>query len=542
MRKLIVLLFSLSVISCNTAKNESDKLNSLMQSWEKLIVEDPEALLDSLTTLDKFTLSEENVAYRNLLTSIAKERCVIREHNDKKITASLKWYERHRKDGRNYCRALLYKGIVMSMTSTQDTLAYGYILKADSVYQERQLEDPYALGKCYEHKSRMLKNQKAFPQAEIYLDKAIKASSSINDSIGVVRLKTKLFRLYLAMGKLTKAFQNVSEFQMEQNASPIMQYEFSNALNIFYTSSKDPEMAATYLKKMINLVHTYDLKDIDYGNLNYRLGIFYDTHGMKDSANIFYLKSIEVSKDTVTLMSPSYFSRYALFLEKAGNYNEAYKYQKEAFDRLRTYSNRRTQERLLEIDNKNELEKITSSLAKVEKFNRMLMSLIVLLLIGLVYIIFRNRFLRSSNISVNDIEDKEWLLCEISKASAAAMPKLIEDVFDEAERCRKQSQGISDNLQRSVKSAREEIKNQFAQIVDDQRFKAAYPYTKYLHSNCSPLEILMLVLIKTGYSSKEIASMLTIQYSSVRARKSKIKDAIMENENISEEQKVSMLF
>ncbi len=63
MQKIFVLLFLFFVISCNSAKNENDKLNSQMHSWERLVIVDSEALLDSLMTIDKTILSDENEAY-----------------------------------------------------------------------------------------------------------------------------------------------------------------------------------------------------------------------------------------------------------------------------------------------------------------------------------------------------------------------------------------------------------------------------------------------------------------------------------------------
>ncbi len=545
MQKIFVLLFLIFVMSCNSAKNENDKLNSQMQSWERLVILDSDALLDSLKTIDKASLSDDNEAYYYLLTSMAKERSGVsfRDKDEENITKTLQWYKVHDKDGENYCKALLYNGIVIvSNSNKRDTLAYDYILKADSVYQEKQVNDKYTLAKCYEYKSRILKAQNAYPLAEIYLGKALKATTDLNDSIGILRLKTKLFRLYLSMGKLSKAFQNISEFQFEQNTSPLIQYELNNAFYLFYSSARDTEMAITYLKRMIEIARKNDLKDIDYANLNYRLAIYYELHGPKDSTNTFYLKALDETNDSLTSQGPTYFSKYASYLEKNGQYELAYKYQREGYDRLRKYSARNTHQKLLEIDNKSELINLSSKLEKAAKFYMYMLSLAVILFLVIIYLLFRNRFLKNSNISTADIESKDWLIAEISKANSSTMPRFIEEVFDESERFRRHNPEFADKIQKSVKSARDEMKAQYSLIVDDQRFVFAFPYVNYLKPICSPIDILMLVLIKSGLTSKEIAQVLSIQYSSVRARRSKIKDAITESGDIPEEQKKAMLF
>lgn len=545
MQKIFVLLFLIFVMSCNSAKNENDKLDSQMQSWERLVILDSDALLDSLKTIDKASLSDDNEAYYYLLTSMAKERSGVsfRDKDEENITKTLQWYKVHDKDGENYCKALLYNGIVIvSNSNKRDTLAYDYILKADSVYQEKQVNDKYTLAKCYEYKSRILKAQNAYPLAEIYLGKALKATTDLNDSIGILRLKTKLFRLYLSMGKLSKAFQNISEFQFEQNTSPLIQYELNNAFYLFYSSARDTEMAITYLKRMIEIARKNDLKDIDYANLNYRLAIYYELHGPKDSTNTFYLKALDETNDSLTSQGPTYFSKYASYLEKNGQYELAYKYQREGYDRLRKYSARNTHQKLLEIDNKSELINLSSKLEKAAKFYMYMLSLAVILFLVIIYLLFRNRFLKNSNISTADIESKDWLIAEISKANSSAMPRFIEEVFDESERFRRHNPEFADKIQKSVKSARDEMKAQYSLIVDDQRFVFAFPYVNYLKPICSPIDILMLVLIKSGLTSKEIAQVLSIQYSSVRARRSKIKDAITESGDIPEEQKKAMLF
>lgn len=545
MRNILVLLFSFFVLSCNSAKKENDKLFSQMQSWEKLLIIDSDALLDSLMTIDKSMMSDENEAYYYLLTSMAKERSgrSFRDKDEENMDKSLEWYRTHDKEGDNYCKALLYKGIaITSNGSKRDTIAYEYILKADSVYQEKHVNDKYTLAKCYEYKSRILKAQNAYPLAEIYLGKALKATTDLNDSIGILRLKTKLFRLYLSMGKLSKAFQNISEFQFEQNPSPLIQYELSYAFYIFYSSAKDTEMAVTYLKRMIEIARKNDLKDIDYANLNYRLAIYYELHGPKDSTSTFYLKALDETKDSLTSQGPTYFSKYASFLAKNGQHELAYKYQKEGYDRLRTYSSRNTHQKLLEIDNKSEILNLSSKLEKAEKYYMYLISIIIILILGLMYLLLRNRFLKNTNISAAETESKDWLICEINRVNSSAMPRFIEEVFDESEKCRRHNPDFADKIQKSVKTARDEMKLQYSQIVDDPRFIAAFPYVNYLKPVCSPIDILMLVLIKSGLTSKEIAQVLSIQYSSVRARRSKIKDAITESGDIPEEQKQAILF
>ena len=516
-----------------------------MQSWEKLLIIDSDALLDSLMTIDKSMMSDENEAYYYLLTSMAKERSgrSFRDKDEENMDKSLEWYRTHDKEGDNYCKALLYKGIaITSNGSKRDTIAYEYILKADSVYQEKHVNDKYTLAKCYEYKSRILKAQNAYPLAEIYLGKALKATTDLNDSIGILRLKTKLFRLYLSMGKLSKAFQNISEFQFEQNPSPLIQYELSYAFYIFYSSAKDTEMAVTYLKRMIEIARKNDLKDIDYANLNYRLAIYYELHGPKDSTSTFYLKALDETKDSLTSQGPTYFSKYASFLAKNGQHELAYKYQKEGYDRLRTYSSRNTHQKLLEIDNKSEILNLSSKLEKAEKYYMYLISIIIILILGLMYLLLRNRFLKNTNISAAETESKDWLICEINRVNSSAMPRFIEEVFDESEKCRRHNPDFADKIQKSVKTARDEMKLQYSQIVDDPRFIAAFPYVNYLKPVCSPIDILMLVLIKSGLTSKEIAQVLSIQYSSVRARRSKIKDAITESGDIPEEQKQAILF
>ncbi|HBZ35081.1 MAG TPA: hypothetical protein DEO33_01425 [Rikenellaceae bacterium] len=544
MRRRLLLLLLFFIISCDGIKNENAKLYSRMQSWEHLIIQNSEALLDSLNQLDKFSLEGENEAYYYLLRSMAKERAAMgfRENEIENIGKSLSWYQSHRKDGRNYCRALLYNGILISMGGSKDSTAYDYLIKADSVYQAYSLEDPYILSKCYEYKSKILRAQKAFPLAEVYLNKAIKAASELNDSVGIVRLKTKLLRLYLLMGNIPKAFQSIASIQFAQNASPAMEYELCNAMYIFYVSMRESEIATAYLKRMLNLAKKYNLKDVDYQSLNYRLAIYYDNKGIRDSAETYFLETLKQSNDTVADKSYTYPARYALFLQKHGDFQSACNYYKEAYENLLRYSTTRTREKLLEIDNKNEVAKLNTQLDKAEKHQLYLILVVVVLFFFLTYNVLKNNYLRKSNISFAGIEEKEWLLSEISKANALSMPDLIEDVFNEAERSRRYNQTISDNLHKFVKRTKEEMKDQYSQIVNSNRFISAYPYTRYLSSICSPIDILMLVLVKSGLTNKDISIILSIPYSSVRARKSKIKDVILESGDIPEEEKKIILF
>ena len=127
---------------------------------------------------------------------------------------------------------------------------------------------------------------------------------------------------------------------------------------------------------------------------------------------------------------------------------------------------------------------------------------------------------------MNTNQNKIWLLNEILKVTAGLMPQFIEDIGLEATRSKKISRDVYDSLNYSVDNLRTICKNKLSEIAKSEKFLSNYPELAYL-TELSTYEKIILVLINYGFSSGEIAEMLTVTPGSIRSIKAKIKEKIL---------------
>ena len=70
-------------ISCN--ERENGEIHKILTQWDNLLEKNPNAISDSLKTIDPQTLSRENRAYYNLLKTITDDKTYFEFKNDSLI-------------------------------------------------------------------------------------------------------------------------------------------------------------------------------------------------------------------------------------------------------------------------------------------------------------------------------------------------------------------------------------------------------------------------------------------------------------------------
>ncbi|MEN6618801.1 MAG: hypothetical protein ABFC28_04810 [Rikenellaceae bacterium] len=541
MRKLIfVLSVAALLFSCTSVHHEQQNINEKLVAWDRIISENPKGVIDSLKSIQKEKLSTSNLAYYSLLRTIAGENIYETFKNDSAITLSVNWY-RSSKNYYNYCRSLLYKGIVIYGINRADSSAYMFIKQAEETYVSKNINDMAMKGQIYIYLGKISSLKSNFEEAESYLKKSIEIYTRLNDVRNVQIARLDLFWSYFSQKKYSEALSNIITFADSDTLSPHIQYEFYNALAGYYSAKKDYKISTEYIKKMLKM-KSEDNLDINYPKLYYSLASYYKRSNRPDSC-LFYSKLAVKSITDSSSRENHFYYRYLADLYSAkGDYKQASEhYRKAYFLYIKSYS-KLSRSRFLEIEKRYDLSRKEAQLSKSEAHNAFLFNVLFSLLLLIVLIILFVRLMVNGYKKKREHTDKQifsaetelkesWFINEVQKVSAGLLPKFIEDVNIQANRSRKFSKELSEDLNKSIDEIRTLSKNKFAAIVRKEAFLSLNPNLKYFR-DLSDLEKITLALVEYDYSTQEIADILCTSTSSIRATKTKIRDKITGVENL----------
>ncbi len=116
---IILIILTLFFFSCKREVNRDDA--NRLKKLDMALISDPYRVRDSLDKIKVAALDEANSAYYWLLSAVTNERCGVVEKEDSMIIISEKYFK-DRKDYMNFCRSVLYKGVIRYNQYKQDTL------------------------------------------------------------------------------------------------------------------------------------------------------------------------------------------------------------------------------------------------------------------------------------------------------------------------------------------------------------------------------------------------------------------------------------
>lgn len=541
MKKLII-FFSLVqfLFSCSNKQNGQRYIFQQFERWDKILYEQPAAILDSLNKINTTGLSAANAAYHSLLYTIAHERTNDIAENDSIISLSLAWY-REGKDYYNLCRSLLYKGIVLYEINHTDSSAYYPIKESEELYLNKKIEDNYLGSLIFTYLGKINRSRSNLLQAESYFKKSIELSTSVKSVKDTQRARIELFWTYLAQRKYSEALSNIITFESTDTISPRMQYRLYHALSDYYSAKQEFNISIEYLKKMLKLKNEENLK-INNSKLYHSLSLYYKKIDKLDSALHYSQLAVKNITDTLSKDNHLYYKYLADIYTSLGDNQRALENYKNAYaSYIVTYS-RISQNKVLEIERKYDISRKEIQLSKLKIQSTLLLNSIISLISFsiLVILIYRLR-IKKHKIRIANAETQKcsaetelkraWFLNELLKASAVLLPQFIEGVNKEAAKSRKISKDLFDNLNSSIDNIKTLSRNKITAITKNEAFRSLNPNIEYL-TDLSDFEKIILLLIDYNYSVPEISELLNTSQSSIRSIKTKIKEKILATKDL----------
>lgn len=541
MKKLII-FFSLVqfLFSCSNKQNGQRYIFQQFERWDKILYEQPAAILDSLNKINTTGLSAANAAYHSLLYTMAHERTNDIAENDSIISLSLAWY-REGKDYYNLCRSLLYKGIVLYEINHTDSSAYYPIKESEELYLNKKIEDNYLGSLIFTYLGKINRSRSNLLQAESYFKKSIELSTSVKSVKDTQRARIELFWTYLAQRKYSEALSNIITFESTDTISPRMQYRLYHALSDYYSAKQEFNISIEYLKKMLKLKNEENLK-INNSKLYHSLSSYYKKIDKLDSALHYSQLAVKNIIDTLSKDNHLYYKYLADIYTSLGDNQRALENYKNAYASYIVAYSRISQNKVLEIERKYDISRKEIQLSKLKIQSTLLLNSIISLISFsiLVILIYRLR-IKKHKIRIANAETQKcsaetelkraWFLNELLKASAVLLPQFIEDVNKEAAKSRKISKDLFDNLNNSIDNIKTLSRNKITAITKNEAFRSLNPNIEYL-TDLSDFEKIILLLIDYNYSVPEISELLNTSQSSIRSIKTKIKEKILATKDL----------
>ncbi|MBR7157471.1 MAG: TonB family protein [Bacteroidales bacterium] len=168
---------------------------------------------------------------------------------------------------------------------------------------------------------------------------------------------------------------------------------------------------------------------------------------------------------------------------------------------------------------KYELDAVVVKLTDIQRQNRLLVSIIVLI----VALISASAYVIYNKITMKMKKDK--IIKRLLSQQAATLPVFTDKVNKLSGKSIKFSSSLYDEFQEAIDMVKGARKSGIVDIVNDSEFISSYPYIKEL-GFLTPQEKLVLILNEENFSTAEIALHLGISDNSVRAIKTRIRNKL----------------
>lgn len=541
---IILLILSLFCCSCKREANKEDALR--LKKLDLALISDPERVRDSLDKIKVAALDEANSAYYWLLRSVTNERCGIVEKEDSMIIISEKHFK-DRKDYMNFCRSVLYKGVIRYNQYKQDTLTAAFFTNAGNLMLRYGVTDPVTKATLYKYLGKLKRANGELVYAEEYLRKSRELSEEIKDSLEIRKLDLELFYVNLSQKDYSQALASIANYIDADTTNPLKAYELNEAVSQFFIERGEFDLAIVYLRNMLEMSGKIEGGAIDRSQLYHRISLYYRNKNMLDSAISYSRLSLAALNGNASTNGHLYYNYIAGLYEANGDMAEAVENYKKAYEsHIYTYSNY-TSKNVSRIESLYETSMKEADLQNERNSKKYLILLAVMIIGVLTSITFllikRVRNFRNEShkakieiIKAENEVNKMKFVNDLNEMSTGLLNQLMRSVSIEADRSRAGASDTADKLVQCIANTKKSSKELIAEIVQNN-FISNYPNLQYL-SNLSDFEKVIFVLLDNGYTIRQIATLLDRTQSCISGEKSKIKEKILSRHDLPFDPKV----
>jgi DNA-binding CsgD family transcriptional regulator len=560
MRRLVELLYVgreiqivtfLSVIflflSCDKERN--DPLYTRLQQWDTFLSTHPEAVRDSLQTINPEHLSHAQSAYYGLLKTIADDKTYVDFTSDSLINEVEQYYNIHERACNHHVRSLLYLAIVRYRMGISDSTVMTPLKEAQNYFHQLQDQSPETGYIIHYYLGEVLTRNSQSKSASPYYQKTLDFAKTLNNKRYLYDAYTALFWCEMIQNNYHTGKRYLDTLQQFSHLSPDEKYAFYNAQSVYYDTQKASHKALQAKKEQLNLVlHLKHKKE--FFRLYLSIADRYHDLNELDSALNYAHMAVSHITDTTYVFNYLLFDKVANIAEAKSDYLTANKNRKIATEMLVNNIDNNTQAVVVELEKKYALMEVENRALKVKQHNRQLLFLLVILLFSLIllYINFsRQKSLQKLKVERYEHERRESVLRgEYAEAERQSLQKQFElqrqilstnTVFlrlyaDQKQKIlslssylRSKNPHISEKLDSQLIENQKQLTQLTAQLFSPEKLKELLNLEKV--PDClSNNECLILTMLASKVDNAQIAALLNTTPESFKSRKNQLKRKI----------------
>lgn len=534
---LITCIVMLALTSCGHTENDVERK---LTEWDTKLSEDPYSILDSLNKINSNNFKNEIHAYHSLLLTIARDKAYVDFENDKRISRVVRYYDDQNARDNNHVRALLYLGIVRKRLGMPDSTLYLPLRRAETIFKGLRKQNPetgymlnYFIGDTYFNNNNISLSNDYFNNALEYAKKEKDKNHTIDAYLALFWNSMHQSDMKLAKERL----DSIGQYSIKDDK----QFYILNAQSYFHHLQGNIEKALSYDKQQLALLEK-QVGNVDISKLYYSISNKYISLHNSDSAK--YYADLAISNLSQNNISELYlyYKNLADVAQMNGETELAIDYLNSSLNYYHSSVHDVLNNEIKEAERKYDLSLAENSLLKSRQttifWALAALSAVIMLLIATI-VNRKNRANAKEKMMIlrhdaaqreletklmrEDANKMEWLISIYSYLSERLTN--LQDNFEAlSQRYVSSHPKVHDSMTSILHDTANDLKDMYNEIhPDDETFtqytRLSVDESGIFNSN----EKMMLMLLASKASNKQIATFMNSSLESVRTRKSQLK-------------------
>lgn len=547
---------SIILISCSKAENQAAAFR--LTQWDKVLEESPQAVIDSLKTLNTNKLSHANRAYHGLIKTIADDKILVHFTSDSLINSVQSYFHRHNPNSDKHIRSLVYLCIVRHRIGIADSTVFTPLKEAERLYLKQKQPDVNIGYMLYYYLGDIHSANNNYKEASGNFNRALQLAKQENDPEHIFDTYLSIYWNLLKQDSVTLAKYYLDTLQ-QHTYTPEQHYYFLNAQSGYLDFNKEHDLSLQKAKERIHLL-SYLKEKPEYYKMYYSLSArFYKTNQL-DSALHYGLEAIEHIKDSTNPLNYLLYNNIANIAAAQNNHKLADQYRDEALWMYEQSVKTQLNTRVLELEKRYNLSESENRALKAQRNSRTKLNISLITTLLLAYWSIHNykqntigklkvqeAFERNSRLQAEKNEAAERILrlqaeqqkmeeqanrqqriVEVSAQFLSEYAMLQEKAREITNRIRVRDKKLGDDYEQILKDGQQHFNELADRLFTEKEFKE-------VSGVCNDLDVfsqsdrLFLIMLASNAPNTHIAAMLNTTTHNLKTRKAYLKEKIIKN-------------
>lgn len=543
---IFILGLSFLVTACNKKQNETT--TERLAQLDSLLDTQPQTVLDSLEIIRPERLSRFNTAYSQLLQTIADDKTDFEFQSDSLISSAVSTLQTHQTQYPElYARSLLYQGIVRYRMGVTDSTSY-IPIKQSAHFIETSVENKNAVSYFVYYYLGLLFFENNNPIESInYLKKSLISSKHLGNEKYLFNSYSELAWAYLQLQQMDSTKLYIDTLKSFQHLSEANKIGIKHLEASYYERNLDHEKALKVNSELLN--NPYYSNKRNLSKIYYKLSKNYKSLNDFTNALLYAERAVSSIEDTTDILNYHYYENIAEIAEKLQLWEKSFRSLAKSNELKTKLFETNSETKLLELERKYDLKQAENMALRYKNQRFLLFGVsTILLLIVCGGIILRSQFIvrKKTELKLEKNEKERIKLEKDSLEYEVKQKDFLLPIYHQISERNEMLRKVLDNLKtNSYIEANENILkkiittyNDFTAStqIDPTKFFAEEEFVEFTEvdlaqaKKLNPSDKIMLIFAGFRLDNKQIAVLLNISDSAVRARKAKLRAKLDKNQ------------